>query len=136
MSGAGADILMLKPGELYGDPVEITEYDELTHEERVYRCVLCGEKITAEKNRVPVKGQHEHTFTNPHGFIFTIGCFSDAPGCRCAGYPTSEFTWFAGYAWRYAACGGCGTHMGWEFSSDADLFFGLILNRLSEASSG
>ncbi len=125
-------MLFFKPGAVYSDPIEISDIDERSGEERVFRCRSCGQEITSEKHRVPISGQSEHTFTNPHGFVFTLGCFTDAPGCRPSGPATTEFTWFDGYAWRYAACGSCGIHLGWEFTNNDDLFFGLILNRIAE----
>jgi hypothetical protein len=61
--------------------------------------------------------------------MFRIGCFANAPGCEVIGEPTTEHTWFSGYAWSYAVCTGCLTHLGWYFT-DGRSFFGLILDRL------
>ncbi len=122
----------LKPGSFEGDTLIRSESEERTEEEKAYRCIICGQNITTEKNRLPVQGQAEHTFTNPHGFVFTIGCFSEAPGCGTAGSPTTEFTWFPGYAWSYAVCGQCKIHLGWHFTGESGSFFGLILNRISK----
>ena len=99
-------------------------------------CSACGERITSVRDRVEMNGNHAHTFTNPHGFTFDIGCFRSAPGCRPLGEATEAWTWFHGYAWRVAVCGGCGTHLGWGYErspADADAagFFGLILDRLA-----
>lgn len=99
-------------------------------------CSACGERITSVRDRVEINGNHAHTFTNPHGFSFDIGCFRSAPGCRPFGEATEAWTWFHGYAWRVAVCAGCGTHLGWGYErSPADAhaagFFGLILDRLT-----
>ncbi len=100
-------------------------------------CTACGERITSIRERVEMNGTHAHTFTNPHGFTFDIGCFRSAPGCKPMGEATDAWTWFRGYAWRVAVCGGCGAHLGWGYepaSPDPDNrgFFGLILDRLSQ----
>lgn len=100
-------------------------------------CATCGHRITSEGERISVLGSHEHRFFNPAGFLFHIGCFRNAPGCLTAGQPTTEFTWFPGFAWRHALCGGCSQHLGWCFTSaEASAFFGLVLNRLIEAEDG
>lgn len=95
-------------------------------------CGICLEPVTARRHRISVNGGHQHTFTNPAGVVFEIGCFSDAPGCRTTGIPTKEFTWFPGHGWIYALCAGCGSHLGWYFTSGGGSgFFGLILERLA-----
>ncbi len=84
-------------------------------------------------------GCHEHTFTNPGGWVYRIGCFRRAPGCAQAGEFTEAYSWFPGQAWRYALCAGCRTHLGWVYrqaggeASEAE-FYGLILDRLVGAS--
>ena len=100
-------------------------------EERLL-CLACGHPITSLRERISAGGAHQHTFANPAGFVFRIGCFGRAPGCAQAGTPTLEHTWFPGRAWRYALCGGCRTHLGWAFQDGRSGFFGLILDRLLE----
>jgi len=95
-------------------------------------CAVCGHHITTERERSEMKGRHEHRCVNPGGVIFHIGCFRRAPGCVSHGVPTTEFTWFPGFAWNYALCGGCSTLLGWHYhGAEAGAFFGLILNRLA-----
>lgn len=94
-------------------------------------CRECLNIITRLEDRIAVNGAHLHTFANPHGIVFEIGCFRNAEGCGYTGLPTSEFTWFSGYSWRIAVCSHCLLHMGWFFTSDsADGFAGLILDHL------
>ncbi len=109
---------------------------EKTEDRSPLICASCGERITSIRERLEMNGTHAHTFTNPHGFTFDIGCFRNAPGCKPFGEATEEWTWFQGYAWRVAVCGGCGAHLGWGYEPaptdpDARGFFGLILDRLS-----
>lgn len=77
-----------------------------------------------------MRSRHDHAFLNPHGHLFEIGCFGQAPGCRVQGSPTLEFTWFPDYAWSLASCAVCAAHMGWRYDGSGDSFFGLILPRL------
>jgi len=70
---------------------------------------------------------------NPAGLLFHIGCFAQAIGCTVIGPDSFEYPWFVGFAWRYAMCANCASHLGWSFRSDGKpSFFGLILDRLVE----
>jgi hypothetical protein len=102
----------------------------------VLRCRVCRSKVTELSARIVVNGQHLHTFFNPHGLVFDIGCFSSASGCAVAGSPSSEFTWFAGHVWRVAVCQQCLAHLGWRFESESggQGFWGLITDMLLEDS--
>ena len=35
------------------------------------------------------------------------------------GVPTTDFTWFAGCAWEFLHCAGCGVHLGWRYTGGA-----------------
>jgi hypothetical protein len=95
-------------------------------------CIHCGGKIARSCDRIEVNSKHEHTFINPAGVIYRIGCFSASPGAFEIGQASSEFAWFRGYVWRCLCCASCEIHLGWTFVQDAALFCGLILDQLSE----
>jgi hypothetical protein len=91
--------------------------------------------VTRVQERIAVNGAHRHTFANPHGIVFEIGCFKRASGCAAVGPASDEFTWFAGYRWRVGLCAACLTHLGWVFTAaGGDGFHGLICERLIEPS--
>lgn len=97
-------------------------------------CRQCLQIISSPAERIEVQGAHTHTFANPQGIIYEIGCFKTAKGCEYTGIPTNEYTWFRGYRWRIAMCGVCLTHLGWLFMSTVNTSFnGLILNRLVDS---
>ncbi len=93
-------------------------------------CAVCAEPITDDERRIAIEGRHVHLRTNPAGFDFEFGCFSEAPGAVVAGAATDEHTWFAGFKWRFSICRGCGAHLGWRFERSGSSFHGLILDRL------
>lgn len=95
-------------------------------------CRLCGEEVTTAEQKIAVHGSHTHTFFNPTGIVFELGCFGTAPGCRNAGEASSEFTWFAGHVWRIALCRRCSSHLGWSFTKGERSFYGLILSKITE----
>lgn len=96
-------------------------------------CTSCRSPVTSRGEAVVVDGCHDHTFFNPAGVLFEIGCFARAPGCEVLGTPTAEFTWFPGTRWSYGTCRACGTHLGWHFEGrGGEGFYGLISSRLVE----
>lgn len=112
------------------EPGQITELRAHTEPDDTVRCRACGHDVTRRRLAIEVSGAHDHTFRNPAGYSFHVVCFSDAPGCRADGIPTSEHTWFAGFEWNYAVCGNCTGHLGWWFIGGDRSFVGLIVTRV------
>jgi hypothetical protein len=96
-------------------------------------CAKCGSLVTSRASALSMGGSHAHTFANPHGFEFRIGCFADAPGCVEVGEESAFWTWFPGFTWRVSVCRSCREHLGWLFRSPDARFHGLILDRLTQA---
>jgi hypothetical protein len=104
-----------KSGEDAPELIEEEAEEPSPEEEEYILCRQCHQAITRPAERISVQGAHHHTFANPHGIVFEIGCFKYAQGCGYAGSPSTEFTWFSGYAWRVSFCTMCLTHLGWVF---------------------
>jgi hypothetical protein len=113
-----------------GHPVSATGPGTADDAEEAIRCRACGQVVTGHEQRLAVGGSPVHTFFNPAGIVFELGCFRRAPGCSGSGAMSSEFTWFPGYLWQIVLCRNCRMHLGWYFISAEDSFFGLILARL------
>ena len=102
-------------------------------EEKFIRCRQCRQPVTRPSERTSVQGSHTHTFANPSGIVYEIGCFRSVIGCGHVGPATDDFTWFKGFGWKITYCAKCLTHLGWFFISPAGgSFNGLILDRLTE----
>ena len=100
-----------------------------------YLCKFCRRRITSSSEQIAVNGQHAHICANPYGLLFEVGCFARAVGCQTTGNPTTEFTWFPGYAWSIALCASCANHLGWHYTGKPPSeFYGLILSHLVEES--
>ena len=108
-----------------GFSIEVEEKNEVKDQKQI-RCRSCEHTITRPDLAIQ---PHEHTFRNPGGYSFHVLCYSDAPGAADVGEATTEATWFPGYAWSFATCGQCQTHLGWWYSGE-DRFAGLIAQRL------
>jgi hypothetical protein len=113
-----------------GHPASATGPATADGAEEAIRCRACGQVVTGHEQRLAVGGSPVHTFFNPAGIVFELGCFRRAPGCTASGAMSAEFTWFPGYLWQIVLCRNCRTHLGWHFISAEDSFFGLILARL------
>ena len=104
-------------------------------DERWLHCKNCGAPIAPLAAVLP-EGEMPLVFANPHGMVFELLLLSRAQSLQLMGYATEEFTWFPGYAWRVALCGGCGTHLGWRFEAiqggSPPVFFGLLRSELVE----
>ena len=117
--------------EMLNSFVEDEAQEQTSDQEEYIRCRQCHNVITSPTERIQVQGLHQHTFANPHGIVFEIGCFRSVKGCGHAGPASKEFSWFKGFSWRIAVCIMCLTHLGWLFdSTDEESFHGLILDRL------
>jgi len=68
-------------------------------------------------------------YVNPHGFLHEVLTVRRARNLLVAGPPTTEFTWYPGYAWEIAFCARCRSHVGWSFTAtaggDPPSFWGL-----------
>ncbi len=96
-------------------------------------CRQCAQRLSRPSERIVVSGTHNHTFANPNGVVFEIGCYQMVTGCSFIGPPSYEFPWFAGYSWQIIICSSCQSHLGWVFRGQGGAqFFGLILDRISE----
>jgi hypothetical protein len=114
---------------------EKDEYEKDGFKEFFLLCKSCNHKITTLKEKININGFHNHTFANPNGIIFEIGCYKNAPGCNYSGHFTNEFSWFKTYSWKVSICASCLAHLGWLFlSPNKDFFYGLIVDRLIESS--
>jgi hypothetical protein len=128
--------LLRRPSEKHGgekpeDIVEAASEEEAAEEDEHILCRQCRKIITHPAEQIQINGAHQHTFANPHGIVYQIGCFGSAMGCGSVGPVTDEFTWFPGYNWQIAVCGSCLTHLGWTFfSGGGGRFYGLILDHL------
>lgn len=121
---------LAKPENLFADEVTLEKPGRESH----LLCRRCHQIITSTSEMVEASGCHQHTFANPEGLLFEIGCFRKAIGCWYIGPATEKFTWFKGFQWKVAVCSRCLIHLGWFYvSSDNESFHGLIIDRLMRA---
>ncbi len=116
-----------------GSTSENSEREPEEKEEHAIVCKSCGQIVTTREQKIVIDSTHQHTFFNPAGILFEIGCFAKAPGCGTSGPGSDEFSWFTGTIWKPAVCVSCFFHLGWLFEKqDRSYFYGLILSNLVE----
>ncbi|MBB5347342.1 hypothetical protein JWG42_11400 [Desulfoprunum benzoelyticum] len=120
----------LPAGGWEADVLAADREEDRAEEDPGVSCRVCAHRITGDTDRIAVNGSHTHTFFNPAGLLFELGCFRRAPGCLVSGEASDQFTWFAGYLWRPAFCAYCAAHLGWRFEKEGHAFFSLILANL------
>ncbi|MBT3312451.1 MAG: hypothetical protein HN737_03140 [Desulfobacterales bacterium] len=133
--GTGYGLKFPSDGQIDGSPEGFVEEKTKEKEPDTKDYILCSQChniVTLPEAGISVQGAHRHTFANPDGLLFEIGCFNSASGCGYTGPSTFEFTWFKGFSWRVAICRKCLIHLGWFFTSTGgDSFHGLIMSRLT-----
>jgi len=110
---------------------EVSLEDETKKEQHII-CKFCKNIITQPETVIEIDGMHMHTFKNPSGIVYRIGCFASAKGCKNFGDPTDEHTWFPGFSWNFSICSNCFNHLGWYYQAGEKQFFGLILENLTD----
>lgn len=62
------------------------------------------------------------TYVNPGGYVHETLTLHKAQGLRClTDEPSTEYSWFPGYAWTVAGCRYCQKHLGWKFTATEKL---------------
>ena len=134
-------MLLLKlAGGAPRDEEQLDDESETDEEsERVLTCAACAHVVAKRAAIFAAPGTTApvQVFANPHGRVFEVLALRSVTGVRIVGEPTSDATWFRGYAWSVALCTSCLTHLGWRFDAsapDADprTFFALIREAIRE----
>ncbi|KAL3085173.1 hypothetical protein niasHS_010242 [Heterodera schachtii] len=92
-------------------------------------CSNCAQSLCNVSDIVNLStGSNSTLFTNSHGFVHDLFTIKKVSGILLNGQPSTEFSWFPGYAWTVMQCATCGHHLGWRFSSPSLIparFFGV-----------
>lgn len=97
------------------------------------RCATCGVELCDEDDVFSMTSSGAvHVFPNPSGQLLRIVTVRRAEPLIPVSVPTTDFTWFAGYAWTIVVCGDCETHLGWRYDGAAEpkRFFGLLVSAI------
>ncbi|MCS6914930.1 MAG: cereblon family protein [Myxococcales bacterium] len=99
------------------DRAPIAQDEDAASVRRPICCRSCGAVIADAADLLhPVEGQGQ-VFFNPYGILHEVVTVRHTRGVLPRGPATTEFTWFAGYAWRHAHCARCDAHLGWHYEA-------------------
>ncbi|MFO0727546.1 MAG: cereblon family protein [Myxococcota bacterium] len=122
---------------MWGSDPEALGGSKLSEEERALRCRQCAAVISRPTEIFRMRSEAMvQVFPNPLGMLREIITVRAAWGLEIHGPPTTEFTWFEGYAWEIALCASCRTQVGWRYqavqASALPEFFGLLTRAVVE----
>lgn len=85
---------------------------------KMLTCTQCTKVIgdTSDIFSMSVEGP-QGTFVNPGGYVHEMLTLSKASNLTYNVRPSTEHSWFPGYAWKIAKCSGCLCHVGWKFTA-------------------
>ncbi|XP_053977543.1 protein cereblon [Hylaeus volcanicus] len=88
-------------------------------DDKIFVCCECNSYIGKRSNMFPMsKEGPQGTYCNPNGIILDTVTLYHAQGLKLSrSPPTTEYTWFPGYAWTIASCNNCGIQLGWKFTA-------------------
>ena len=115
----GAFLLLQKGAASQGgEPGSAALDEELPARDLWLRCHRCDAEIAREDDvfSMAEKGP-VGVYVNPGGFLHEVVTVSRVVGIEVLGDPTTEASWFVGYAWSLAHCVRCGEHLGWRFDA-------------------
>jgi len=85
---------------------------------RVLVCRRCTKQLGEQKNIFSMsKEGPQGAFVNPNGHVHETLTLYKAKNLRLVGQPSTEYSWFPGYAWTITECLGCWNHIGWKFTA-------------------
>jgi len=85
---------------------------------RVLVCIRCKKQLGDQQNIFSMsKEGPQGAFVNPNGHVHETLTLYKAKNLRLVGEPSTEYSWFPGYAWTITECLGCWNHIGWKFTS-------------------
>ena len=100
-------------------------------------CAKCRTKLCRKDDvfAMSVQGP-QGTYVNPTGYLHETITVYKAESLVLHGRPSTEYSWFPGYAWSICYCARCEEHIGWKFTTTTDkslkpeFFWGLTRKQI------
>uniref|UniRef100_A0A8C4QNY1 Protein cereblon n=1 Tax=Eptatretus burgeri TaxID=7764 RepID=A0A8C4QNY1_EPTBU len=81
-------------------------------------CNNCRSEITTQSDIFSLsRSGPMAAYVNPHGYVHEALTVHKTTNVNLSGRPSTQYSWFPGYAWTIARCRHCGYHVGWKFSA-------------------
>ena len=59
------------------------------------------------------------SYVNPGGYVHETLTLYKVRNVLYIGKPSTEYSWFPGYAWQICQCSYCDSHLGWRFTASS-----------------
>ncbi|KAI4377644.1 hypothetical protein MLD38_015240 [Melastoma candidum] len=102
------------------------------------RCKICQTIIARRSDMLVMSADGPlGAYVNPLGCVHEIMTLCRASGIALTGRPSTEYSWFPGYAWTIAKCRACDTQLGWLFTAinkklKPKLFWGIRSSQVAD----
>ena len=81
-------------------------------------CRNCNEEIGKQEDIFSMSSEGpQGAYVNPGGYVHETLTLYKAKNLSLIGAPSTEYSWFPGYAWTICQCRYCDSHMGWKFKA-------------------
>ncbi|KAK6624825.1 hypothetical protein RUM44_011689 [Polyplax serrata] len=81
-------------------------------------CVNCGNSIASRTDVFSMSIDGQGMYCNPGGYVHDVLTVYNGLGMTLTSdIPSTEYSWFPGYAWTIAKCSNCDSHIGWLFTA-------------------
>lgn len=99
-------------------------------------CARCKIKICHKDDvfSMSIQGP-QGTYVNPSGCVHETLTVMKAESLVLHGRPSTEASWFPGFAWTICSCSNCSAHIGWRFTATnkkllPEVFYGISRSNL------
>jgi len=83
-------------------------------------CRNCEEEIGKQEDIFSMSSEGpQGAYVNPGGYVHETLTLYKAKNLSLIGEPSTEYSWFPGYAWTICQCRFCDSHMGWKFTASS-----------------
>lgn len=81
-----------------------------------YYCFGCQTQIGQQSDvfAMSIEGA-QSIYVNPDGYLHDTMTLINATNLVLVSTPSTDYSWFPGYAWSIAVCANCHKHIGWQF---------------------
>jgi len=106
---------------------------------QVLVCRRCYQELADQSDIFSMSSEGpQGAFVNPGGHLHETLTVYKAKNLKLVGEPSTEYSWFPGYAWTIAECSRCYNHIGWKFTVakeglKPDKFYGFSRKSISSA---
>ena len=87
---------------------------------KILCCQNCGETLAQQSDIFSMSREGpQGSYVNPGGQVHETLTLYKVKNVMYIGQPSTEYSWFPGYAWQICRCIHCDSHLGWRFTASA-----------------